>query len=142
MSPKIIGFTATDKDGCPNETSKDVLIVNYHASEIAKNNLKPICFKFTIWGYKKDDSFTADFSFKLNNHEPIKHQFNIDNPITDNNTVLKKNGEFNASQFTFTIPLLVSEGIVTCEMSLKRNDKEIDHATTYFAFRNIDNMRI
>lgn len=143
MSPKIIGFTATNTNN-PNERANDILIIDFNKSQIIRDNkkIKPVYFKFIIFHFKRQDSLYVDFTIKSKDQRPTKSRFSLDQRILDNKNILRKNGDYYAACFTVAIPLVVSEGIVTCKMSLKQKHKRIDHATTYFAFRNIDNMRI
>lgn len=132
MNTKILGFTATD-----NSHQKDIYIVNFDESKIKKNTKLPIKFKFGLFNYKKGDAFIADFTFKNEDGTIITHQLILNNIITNNDGMLKKNGEYYSSQFSFNVPLIIKEGTITCEMTLKKHNNEIAKATTYFALKKL-----
>lgn len=132
MNTKILGFTATD-----DTRQKDIYIVNFDESKITKDTRLPINFKFGLFNYKKGDTFIADFIFKNNDELIINYQLSLTDIVANNDGVLKKNGEYYSSQFAFSVPFIIKQGTIACEMSLKQNGKEIDHATTYFALKKL-----
>ena len=125
MKTKILGFTATD-----DTHQKDIYIVNFDESKINKNTKLPINFKFGLFNYKKGDTFIADFAFKNDDKIIINHRLLLNNIIANDDGILKKDGEHYSSQFSFNVPLVISQGIITCEMTLKQSNKVIDNATT------------
>lgn len=132
MNTKILGFTVTD-----DSHQKDIYIVNFDESKITEDTKLPINFKFGIFNYKKGDTFTADFIFKNDNGNSTKHHLSLDDIIANDDAELKKGGDYYSSQFWFNVPLVIKQGNVTCKISLKQNNKEIDSATTYFALRKL-----
>lgn len=133
MNTKILGFTATD-----NSHQKDIFIVSFNENNISENEKSPINFKFGIFGYKQNDTFDTNFKFTfINDGQSVTHQLNLNNIVANDESALQVGKNLHSSQFSFSFPLPIKEGIVKCEMTLKQNNKEIDNATTYFALKKL-----